>query len=28
VNIQLDTTATNADQGLTATEPITWSISQ
>jgi hypothetical protein len=28
VTVQLDSTATNADQGLTATEPITWSISQ
>ena len=29
VNVQLDSTAaTNADQGLTATVPITWSISQ
>jgi hypothetical protein len=28
VNVQLDATATNADQGLTATVPFTWSISQ
>jgi len=28
VNVQLDSTATNADQGLTATVPFTWSISQ
>ncbi|MGO9027639.1 MAG: hypothetical protein ACLQOZ_03280 [Acidimicrobiales bacterium] len=28
VTVQLDTTATNIDQGLTATEPFTWSISQ
>jgi hypothetical protein len=28
VNAELDTTATNADQGLTATVPFTWSISQ
>jgi hypothetical protein len=28
VSVQLDATATNADQGLTATEPFTWSISQ
>jgi hypothetical protein len=25
---QLDTSATNADQGLTATVPFTWSINQ
>ena len=28
VNVQLDAIATNADQGLTATVPFTWSISQ
>lgn len=28
VNVQLDAAATNADQGLTATVPFTWSISQ
>jgi len=28
VMVQLDTSATNADQGLTATVPFTWSISQ
>jgi hypothetical protein len=28
VNVELDTSATNADQGLTATLPFTWSISQ
>jgi hypothetical protein len=28
VTVQLDTSATNADQGLTATVPFTWSISQ
>jgi hypothetical protein len=28
INVQLDATATNADQGLTATVPFTWSISQ
>jgi hypothetical protein len=28
VSVQLDSTATNADQGLTATLPFTWSISQ
>lgn len=28
VTVQLDSTATNADQGLTATIPFTWSISQ
>jgi hypothetical protein len=28
VNVELDTTATNADQGLTATLPFTWTISQ
>ncbi len=28
VSVQLDTSATNADQGLTATLPFTWSISQ
>jgi hypothetical protein len=28
VNVQLDATATNGDQGLTATVPFTWSISQ
>jgi len=28
VTVQLDTTATNADQGLTATIPLTWSITQ
>jgi hypothetical protein len=28
VTVQLDTSATNADQGLTATEPFTWSIAQ
>jgi hypothetical protein len=28
VSVQLDSTATNADQGLTATVPFTWSISQ
>ena len=28
VTVQLDAAATNADQGLTATVPFTWSISQ
>ncbi len=28
VSVQLDPTATNADQGLTATEPFTWAINQ
>jgi hypothetical protein len=28
VTAQLDTSATNADQGLTATVPFAWSISQ
>jgi hypothetical protein len=28
VSVQLDPTATNADQGLTATMPFTWSIGQ
>jgi len=28
VTVQLDASATNADQGLTATVPFTWSISQ
>jgi hypothetical protein len=28
VTVELDTSATNADQGLTATVPFTWSISQ
>jgi hypothetical protein len=28
VSVQLDPSATNADQGLTATMPFTWSISQ
>jgi hypothetical protein len=28
VTVQLDTSATKADQGLTATEPFTWSIAQ
>jgi hypothetical protein len=28
VNVELDSTATNADQGLAATVPFTWSISQ
>jgi len=28
VKVQLDASATNADQGLTATVPFTWSISQ
>jgi hypothetical protein len=28
VSVQLDATAANGDQGLTATEPFTWSISQ
>ena len=28
VTVQLDATATNADQGLTATIPLTWSITQ
>jgi hypothetical protein len=28
ITAQLDTTATNADQGLTATIPLTWSITQ
>jgi hypothetical protein len=28
ITVQLDTTATNADQGLTATIPLTWSITQ
>jgi hypothetical protein len=28
VTVELDSTATNADQGLTATVPFTWSISQ
>ncbi len=28
VSVQLDASATNADQGLTATVPFTWSISQ
>jgi hypothetical protein len=28
ITAQLDTSATNADQGLTATIPLTWSISQ
>jgi hypothetical protein len=28
VSVQLDAAATNADQGLTATEPFTWAINQ
>jgi hypothetical protein len=28
VTVQLEATATNADQGLTATVPLTWVISQ
>jgi hypothetical protein len=28
VSVQLDTSATNADQGLAATVPLTWSIAQ
>ena len=28
ITVQLDATATNADQGLTATIPLTWSITQ
>ncbi len=28
VNVELDSTATNIDQGLTATVPFTWTISQ
>ena len=28
VSVELDPSATNADQGLTATEPFTWSINQ
>jgi hypothetical protein len=28
IKVQLDTAATNADQGLTATIPLTWSITQ
>jgi hypothetical protein len=28
ITVQLDTSATNADQGLTATIPLTWSITQ
>jgi hypothetical protein len=28
ITVQLDTTATNGDQGLTATVPLTWSITQ
>ena len=26
ITVQLDSSATNADQGLTATIPLTWSI--
>ena len=28
ITVQLDASATNADQGLTATIPLTWSITQ
>ena len=28
VSVQLDSSATNADQGLTATLPFTWAINQ